>query len=97
METISGDTSSQYIQPSLPESNTSNSPIPDSSYKTIPASTPKAKLNALTDLTDKAANAGTDIREDVILRAKSLLNDPDWLSDDKLYNLSQRLLNSEDF
>ena len=97
MEIISGDTTSQFIQPSLPESNPSNSPIPDSNNKTFPASTSKAELNALTDLTDRAADAGTDIREDVILRAKSLLNDPDWLSDDKLYNLSQRLLNSEDF
>ena len=57
----------------------------------------KINLNSLADLSKSAQDATTDIREDVVEKAKRLLNDPDWLSDDNLFNLSSKLLQNESF
>jgi hypothetical protein len=54
-------------------------------------------LNAASDLSKSAHDGSADIREDVVEKAKQLLNDPDWLSDDNLFNLSSKLLQNENF
>ncbi len=43
------------------------------------------------------ASAGPEIRPEAIERAKALLADPNWPSDDVLDKLSERLLDHEDF
>jgi len=97
METISGDSGGHIIQHNLPDAKISNSPISEPFKQTPDSNTSEFKLNAFSELTDRAANSGSDIREDVITKARDLINDPDWLSDDRLLQLSQRLLNSGDF
>jgi lipid-binding SYLF domain-containing protein len=54
-------------------------------------------LDAVSDLTKLARNSSPDIREDVIEKAKKLLANPNWLSDDNLLSLSSKLLQDEDF
>jgi len=34
----------------------------------------------------RAEQSSTDIREDVIMKAKNLMADPNWLSDDNIHN-----------
>jgi hypothetical protein len=51
----------------------------------------------VSDLTKSASDSSPDIREDVVEKAKRLLADPNWLSDDNLLNLSSKLLQNEDF
>ena len=97
METISGDSGSHTVQHKLPDPKISTPPI-SNPIKQIPNSkSSELKLNALSNLTERAVNSGSDIREDVIAKARDLISDPDWLSDDRLLQLSQRLLNSGDF
>jgi len=45
----------------------------------------------------RAEQSSTDIREDVILKAKNLMADPNWLSDDNITQLSAKILEVEDF
>ena len=70
----------------------------------IPASTPipnnttnesKVSLTDLSDLARRANESQPDIRPDVIARAQTLLNDPNWLNDDNLDVLAERLIDFE--
>ena len=65
-----------------------------------PASTPQdgtsVSLTDLSSLTSKAQE-GSELRPDLIEKAKKLLSDPNWPNDDQLEKLSDRLLSSEDF
>ena len=65
-----------------------------------PASTPQdgtsVSITDLSSLTSKAQE-GSELRLDVIEKAKKLLSDPNWPNDDQLEKLSDKLLSSEDF
>ena len=70
----------------------------------IPVSTPipnnttnesKVSLTDLSDLARRANGSQSDIRPDVIARAQTLLNDPNWLNDDNLDVLAERLIDFE--
>ena len=95
MEPISGEPTVPSIQNIL-NGNTVKSSTSLSPTETVPHGS-KVNLNAVADLSNSAHNASTDIREDVVEKAKQLLNDPDWLSDDNLFNLSSKLLQNENF
>ena len=58
----------------------------------IPDKTPE-----FTDLSTRVANSASDVRHDVVANAKKLINDPDWLNDANLENLSGKILDLEDF
>ena len=55
----------------------------------------KVSLTDLSDLASRASESQSDIRPDVIARAQTLLNDPDWLNDDNLDVLAERLIDFE--
>ena len=57
----------------------------------------KVQLTDLSKLTDRAANSGEEIRPEAIERAKALLADPNWLNDDAIEGLAEKLLSTEDF
>lgn len=95
MEPISGEPTVPSIQNNL-NGNSVKSSTRHSPNEAVPHCN-KVNLNAVTDLSKSAHNASTDIREDVVQKAKQLLNDPDWLSDDNLFNLSSKLLQNENF
>ena len=95
MEPISGEPTVTSIQNNLNGNSVKSSTSP-SPNETVRHGN-KVNLNALADLSKSAHNASTDIREDVVENAKQLLNDPDWLSDDNLFNLSAKLLQNENF
>jgi hypothetical protein len=95
MEPISGEPTVPSIQNNLNGNSVkSSTTLPPN--ETVPHGS-KVNLNAVADLSNSAHNSSTDIREDVVEKAKQLLNDPDWLSDDNLFNLSSKLLQNENF
>ena len=57
----------------------------------------KVQLTDLSDLANRAANSGDEIRPEAVERAKALLSDPNWLNDDALEGLADKLLSTEDF
>ena len=44
----------------------------------------------------RADQSGDDIRPEAIARAQALMSDPDWLSDDALESLAEKLISSEE-
>ena len=44
----------------------------------------------------RAEQSGDDIRPEAIARAQSLLNDPNWLNDEALESLADKLISSEE-
>ena len=60
---------------------------------------PESSVN-LTDvhaLADGARLSQPDVRPDAVARAKQLLDDPNWLSDENLISLSAKIIRTEDF
>ena len=55
------------------------------------------KTPEFTDLSTRVANSSSDVRHDVVANAKKLINDPEWLNDANLENLSGKILGLEDF
>lgn len=55
------------------------------------------KTPEFTDLSTRVANSASEVRHDVVANAKKLINDPDWLNDANLENLSGKILDLEDF
>ena len=55
------------------------------------------KSPEFTDLSTRVANSTSDVRHDVVANAKKLINDPEWLNDANLENLSVKILELEDF
>jgi hypothetical protein len=55
----------------------------------------KPNLDALSDLSKAANNSSPEIREDVVMNARKLLEDPNWLSDENLSLLSSKILDIE--
>ena len=44
----------------------------------------------------RADKSGDDIRPEAIARAQALMSDPDWLSDDALESLADKIISSEE-
>ena len=55
------------------------------------------KTPEFTDLSTRVANSASEVRHDVVANAKKLINDPKWLNDANLENLSEKILGLEDF
>ena len=72
------------------EINQSNSPA-------VPNTNSSVSLTDFSSLGERAAASGPDIREDKIAYAQRLINDPNWLNDDTLDSLAERLIDSEGF
>jgi hypothetical protein len=75
---------SLHLRPSVVQDSASTAPS-------------KVQLTDLSDLADRAANSGDEIRPEAVERAKALLSDPNWLNDDALEGLAEKLLSTEDF
>ena len=52
-------------------------------------------LTGISELTAKAEHSSPDIRKDAILRAQTLINDPQWLSDENLDLLANKISEQE--
>ena len=59
--------------------------------------TAKVSLTDLSELADRADQAGNDVRPEVVERAKMLLDDPKWLSDDNIDKMVGKIIQNEDF
>ena len=62
--------------------------------------TPQATANQggnVSELAQRAADSGPDLRADEIERAKRLVADPNYPSDEILDKVAERLLRSDDF
>jgi len=83
----------------LPRNIVSGEANIDQQPRAISSNSPEEGHISLTDLSGIAAKAdlsGPDIRPDVIARAKALLDDPNWLNDDSLDALAEKLIDTED-
>ena len=96
MDSISGDSLSKIAQQHLSDLRIGNNQANPSVNQPALHNT-QSKLNALSELTDRATNSDKDIRQDVVTKARGLLDDPNWLSDNHLLQLSEKLLDIEDF
>ena len=95
MEAISGDASRNVItNDNLGLSLNASTKNPDSIHQNVDLDSNVADLS---NLVTHAKDSSADIRADVIDRAKLLLSDPNWLNDDNLSKLSEKLLQVEDF
>ena len=56
-----------------------------------------SQSSKLSELAQKAAASGPDVRADEIERAKRLVADPNYPSDEILDEVAERLLRSDDF
>lgn len=97
MDSISGDSLNKVAQQHLSDLRAGNNQVNQPVHPTNTVPSAKSKLNALSELTEKASNSGRDIRPDFVKKARGLLDDPDWLSDTHLLQLSEKLLEVEDF
>lgn len=92
MDAISNNDSNRvsqaYKKPSEPITVVSTNSLPSSN---------NVQLTDLSTLATKAASAGDDIRPEAVERAKLLLSDPNWLNDDAIEGLADKLLSTEDF
>jgi hypothetical protein len=48
-------------------------------------------LTDISDIANRVENSSPELRNDVIAKAQSLLNDPDWLSDSNLDRLATKI------
>ena len=79
-----------------------HSSVPNHNLKTAPTA-PKSKTSSLdprlSNLSPYIESAATcpDIRGDAIERARMLINDPNWLSDNNLDSLASKVAKVENF
>ena len=97
MDSISGDSLNNVAQKHLSDLRVGNNQANPLVNLTSTNHNTQPKLNALSDLTERATNSDKDIRQDVVAKARGLLDDPNWLSDNNLLQLSEKLLDIEDF
>ena len=97
MDSISGDSLNKVAQQHLSDLRAGNNQVNQPVHPTSTNHNAKSKLNALSELTEKASNSDKDIRQIVVAKARGLLDDPNWLSDNNLLQLSEKLLDIEDF
>jgi hypothetical protein len=95
MEAISGD-SSRSISQNEVASIKSQQPSPIHAVE-INQQLQASSLSDHSLTASRAEQSSTDIREDVIMKAKNLMADPNWLSDDNITQLSAKILEVEDF
>ena len=48
-------------------------------------------LTDISDIANRVENSSPELRNDIIAKAQSLLNDPDWLSDSNLDRLATKI------
>ena len=53
------------------------------------------KISNISQLSQKAANSSDDVRPDVMERAQTLLNNPNWLNNDSLDLLAGKIVDEE--
>ena len=83
----------------LPRNIVSGEANIDQQPRAISSNLPEEGHISLTDLSgiaEKADSSGPDIRPDAIARAQALLDDPNWLSDNALEALAEKLIDIED-
>ena len=97
MDSISGDSLNNVAQKHLSDLRVGSNQTNPSVNLTSTNHNTQSKLNALSELTERATNSDKDIRQDVVAKARGLLDDPNWLSDNNLLQLSEKLLDIEDF
>ena len=97
MDSISGDSLNKIAQQHLSDLRIGNNQVNQSVELASANHNTKSKLNALSELTERAIISDKDIRPDVVAKARGLLDDPNWLSDNQLLQLSEKLLDIEDF
>lgn len=97
MDSISGDSLNNVAQKHLSDLRVGSNQANPSVNLTSTNHNTQSKLNALSELTERATNSDKDIRQDVVAKARGLLDDPNWLSDNNLLQLSGKLLDIEDF
>jgi hypothetical protein len=94
MEPINPNTANPVISSGIASSQSASTGGKESLKQNIsnPDITPE-----FTDLSTRVANSASDVRHDVVANAKKLINDPEWLNDANLENLSGKILGLEDF
>jgi len=75
--------------PYISNSKSISSNIPSSSNEI------SDKISNLSQLSVKAADSSDDLRPDVMERARSLLEDPNWLNNDSLDLLAGKIVDEE--
>ena len=94
MEPINPNTANSFVSSGIASSQSASTGGKGSLDQNIskPDKTPE-----FTDLSTRVANSASDVRRDVVANAKKLINDPGWLNDANLENLSGKILGLEDF
>ena len=72
-------------------------PSPPKEAGPPPSPTTASQSSNISELAQKAAASGPDLRADEIERAKRLVADPNYPSDEILDEVAERLLHSDDF
>ena len=93
MDSVNASNSPNFLNKEIVPSREISSPSLTSSK----SSEKDVNFSKSKDLSSQVSNSGNDVRYDVVERAKQLVNDPNWLNDSNLSNLSSRLLVVEDF
>ena len=79
-------------------SDTSSSVIKKGSTNTTNVSqTAPNQSTQFTDISTQVDESTANVRPEVLANVKKLMEDPDWLSDSNLENLSSKMLSIEDF
>ncbi len=68
-----------------------------SSVKPTSAEASKVSLTDLGELADRVDQSAKDVRPEVIERAKLLLDDPNWMSDENIDRMVGKIIQNEDF
>lgn len=69
----------------------------NSSTKPTSAEASKVSLTDLGELADRVDQSAKDVRPEVIERAKLLLDDPNWMSDENIDRMLGKIIQNEDF
>ena len=69
----------------------------NSSVKPTSTEASKVSLTDLGELADRVDQSAKDVRPEVIERAKLLLDDPNWMSDENIDRMVGKIIQNEDF
>ena len=69
----------------------------NSSVKPTSEEASKVSLTDLGELADRVDQSAKDVRPEVIERAKLLLDDPNWMSDENIDRMVGKIIQNEDF
>ena len=69
----------------------------NSSTKPTSEEASKVSLTDLGELADRVDQSAKDVRPEVIERAKLLLDDPNWMSDENIDRMLGKIIQNEDF